>query len=293
MRILVAAALTAAATMLSPALRAEQSEARTRCFAREGVSIEQKLDACTAVIESGQETPRGLIAVFNARGNARLDNRDFDRAIDDYSEAIRLDPKFAVGFNNRGLGYQRKNQYDLAIQNYDEAIRLNPQYALAFVNRSNAHRSKARFDLAIADAGQAIGLNPNLASAYFARAIAYQERAQWDFEAYLNEGLYEDRAIQDYDEVIRRAPNTAAALRNRGFLHTRQRQYDRAIADFDEAIRLDATAASAFTGRAYASRFTGQYDRAIGDYRKALTLKIDDATKRAIERALKQLGAGS
>jgi hypothetical protein len=39
--------------------------------------------------------------------------------------------------------------------------------------------------------------------------------------------------------------------------------------------------------------FTGQYDRAIGDYRKALTLKIDDATKRAIERALKQLGAGS
>src|SRR6516162_6102103 len=199
MRILVAAALTAAATMLSPALRAEQSEARTRCFAREGVSIEQKLDACTAVIESGQETPRGLIAVFNARGNARLDNRDFDRAIDDYNEAIRLDPKFAVGFNNRGLGYQRKNQYDLAIQNYDEAIRLNPQYALAFVNRSNAHRSKARFDLAIADAGQAIGLNPNLANAYFARAIAYQERAQWDFEAYLNEGLYEDRAIQDYD----------------------------------------------------------------------------------------------
>jgi tetratricopeptide (TPR) repeat protein len=293
MRILVVAALGAAGTMLAGRVCAEQSEARTRCLAREGVSIEQKLEACTAVIETGQETPRGLVAVFNARGNARLGNRDFDRAIEDYSEAIRLDPNFAVAFNNRGVGYQRKNQYDRAIENYDEAIRLNPQYVLAFINRSNAHRSKARFDPAIADAGQAIALNPDLASAYFARAIAYQNKAQWDFEAYLNEGMYEDRAIQDYDEVIRRDPKNAAARRNRGALHSRQRQYDRAIADFDEAIRLDATVAAAFTGRAYALRFTGQYDRAVADYRKALTLKVDDATKREIERSLKQLGAGS
>ena len=65
-------------------------------------------------------------------------------------------------------------------------------------------------------------------------------------------GLGRPRAPRN--TVIRLGPNNAAALRNRGFLHTRQRQYDRAIADFDEAIRLDATAASAFTGRAYLHR---------------------------------------
>ena len=70
------------------------------------------------------------------------------------------------------------------------------------------------------------------------------------------------------------------------------RRYDRAIADFDETIRLDGTVAWTFASRGYALRFTGQYDRAIADYRKALTLKIDDATKREIERSLKQLGAG-
>ena len=161
MRILVAAALTAAATMLSPAVRAEQSEARTRCFAREGVSIEQKLDACTAVIESGQETPRGLIAVFNARGNARLDNRDFDRAIDDYSEAIRLNPKDPSYYNNRGNAWHARGDNDRAIADFNEAIRLNPANAAYYNNRRDAWLAEGDLARAIADANQATRLGAN------------------------------------------------------------------------------------------------------------------------------------
>ena len=56
-------------------------------------------------------------------------------------------------------------------------------------------------------------------------------------------------------------------------------------------IRLDPNSAFALNGRAYALRFVGKYDRAIADYRKALTLKVDDATKHQIERALTQLHA--
>jgi tetratricopeptide (TPR) repeat protein len=66
-------------------------------------------------------------------------------------------------------------------------------------------------------------------------------------------------------------------------------RYDRAIQDFDEAIRLDSRVGSHFSGRAYALRFVGQYERAIADYRKALTLQLDDANRKQIEKALKQL----
>src|SRR3979409_1406992 len=95
---LVKMALTTAtavllALMLPAALRA-QSEERSRCLARGGVSPEQKLNSCTAVIESGQETPQGLVAAFNNRGNANLSSQSHDRAIADYTEAIRLDPKY-------------------------------------------------------------------------------------------------------------------------------------------------------------------------------------------------------
>ena len=42
---------------------------------------------------------------------------------------------------------------------------------------------------------------------------------------------------------------------------------------------------------AIAFRITGQYERAIADYRKARSLKIEEARKKQIETALKELGA--
>lgn len=292
MRTLTPVALIALASLMLPAaIRAQQSDERGRCFAREGVSPEQKLVSCTAVIESSGQTAQWLVAAFNSRGNAHLSTRNYDRAIDDYNEAIRLDPKYAIGFNNRGLANQGKGRIDRAIEDFDEAIRLSPRYAMAFVNRANARRIKGRIDLAIEDSEKAMELSRSLAAAFLARALAYQEKAQWDFDAYLAVGVYEDKAIQDLDEVIRLDPNNASAFRNRGFVNSRRQQYGRAIQDFDEAIRLDPNVAASYFGRAFALRFAAQYERAIADYRKALTLQLDDASRKQIGKILKQLGA--
>jgi tetratricopeptide (TPR) repeat protein len=294
MRLTAAVALTAVTTIvLSTTVSAQQSDERRRCFASEGVTPQQKLESCTLLIEPGGQSSQTRVAALNSRGNVHLSLRNYDRAIDDYNEAIRLDPAYAIGFNNRGLAYQRKGQIDRAIEDYDEAIRLNPAYALAFANRATARQSKGRLDLAIEDSDKAIGLNRRLAAAFFARANAYRDKGQWDFDAYLADGIYEDRAIADYDEGLRLEPNNAAALRNRGFLNTRRQRYDRAIQDFDEAIRLDPNVAASFSGRAYALRFVGQYDRAIADYRKALTLQLDETSRSQIEKVLKQLGAAA
>src|SRR5215207_2933712 len=72
---------------------------------------------------------------FNNRGNAWADKREFDKAIKDYDEAIRLDPKYADAFNNRGLAWAGKREFDKAIKDYDEAIRLDPKEAIVFYNR--------------------------------------------------------------------------------------------------------------------------------------------------------------
>ena len=47
---------------------------------------------------------------YEARGAVYLFT-DRQRAIADYSEAIRLDPKYAVAYSNRGLAYAYKNEY--------------------------------------------------------------------------------------------------------------------------------------------------------------------------------------
>jgi tetratricopeptide (TPR) repeat protein len=234
MRLTAAVALTAVITIVLPtAVCAQQSDERRRCFASEAVTPQQKLESCTLLIEAGGQTPQTRVGAFNSRGNVHLSQRNYDRAIDDYNEAIQLDPTYAIGFNNRGLAYQRKGEIDRAIEDYDVAIRLNPAYALAFANRARARQIKGRVDLAIEDSDKAIGLNHRLAAAFFVRADAYRDKAQWDFDAYLADGVYEDRAIADYDEGLRLDPNNAAAFRNRGFLNARRQRYDRAIQDFE------------------------------------------------------------
>jgi tetratricopeptide (TPR) repeat protein len=57
----------------------------------------------------------------------------------------------AIKFSNRGMGYDDKGQTDRAIEDYDQAIRLNPQDADAFYNRGIAYADKGQTDRAIAD----------------------------------------------------------------------------------------------------------------------------------------------
>ena len=71
-------------------------------------------------------------ATYNERGRAWHDKKDHDKAIEDYTEAIRLDPKLVVAFINRGIAWGRKKDYDKAIKDYDEAIRLDPKFGAAF-----------------------------------------------------------------------------------------------------------------------------------------------------------------
>src|SRR3978361_587206 len=92
-------ALVAAAIGIPPAAGAEPADDQHQCAAATGVSPEQKLTSCTAVIAAGTETPQNLAVAFSNRGGAYLSKHDPEHAIADLDEAIRLDPKFVVALN--------------------------------------------------------------------------------------------------------------------------------------------------------------------------------------------------
>ena len=77
-----------AVIVLPPAATAQQSDEQRQCFAREGVSPEQRLAACTALIDSGGATPQSLVGALISRGNIYLRKRDYGGAIHDYDWAI-------------------------------------------------------------------------------------------------------------------------------------------------------------------------------------------------------------
>src|SRR4051794_23795637 len=60
------------------------------------------------------------------RGNAAADRKDYDTAIAEFTEAIRLDPQAEGAYHNRANAYADKGEYARAVADYNEAIRLAP-----------------------------------------------------------------------------------------------------------------------------------------------------------------------
>jgi tetratricopeptide (TPR) repeat protein len=133
--------------------------------------------ACTRAISSGRLHDHGLAAEYYNRGITYGTERDYDHAIADYTEAIRLDPQYADAFGNRANAYRDKHDLDRALADYGEALRIRPG-ANDYYNRGNAYYLKEDYDRAIADYTEAIRLDPNFARAYYNRGFA--KRAKGD-----------------------------------------------------------------------------------------------------------------
>jgi tetratricopeptide (TPR) repeat protein len=197
---------------------------------------------------------------YNNRANAYLNKEDYDRAIHDYDEAIRLDPKNAVAYYNRGNAYEAKNDHERAFRDYNKAIHLDPKDAVAYYNRGTAFFTKKDYDRALPDYDEAIRIDPKYADAYNSRGLAYLAKSDYD------------QALRDYNAAIQFDPKNASGYLGRAIAYAFKEDYNRALRDYDEAIQLDPKYALAYNNRAIAYRNKKDYDRAIRDYDEALRL---------------------
>jgi len=57
---------------------------------------------------------------------------DYDRAIDDFTKAIDINPRFATAYNNRAVTYLRKREYKKAWDDVHKAqklgIKIHPKF---------------------------------------------------------------------------------------------------------------------------------------------------------------------
>ena len=121
------------------------------CNGKDGTAPDQQVSGCTALIKSGKYSGHNLAIAFNNRGSAYDKKNDYDRAIADYNEAIRLDPSYATALRNRGKVRYKKDDYDGSIADLDKAIRLEPRNSDAYSDRANAYSDKGDHDRAISN----------------------------------------------------------------------------------------------------------------------------------------------
>jgi len=136
---------------------------------------DRKIASCTAIVQSGQETAENVAVAYYDRGTAYDDKDQLERAIADYSAAIRIKPDYASAYRNRGGDYGQTGRYDNAIADLNRAIALDPNQADAYSNRGFAYYYKSLYDRAIQDETQAIQLAPNDAISYYIRGLAKQK----------------------------------------------------------------------------------------------------------------------
>jgi len=143
-------------------------------------------------------TTRDSAAGYVASGRAHGENGELDKAIADFTEAIRLDPNYEDAYCNRGIAYEQQGLIDMAIADYNKAIQLEPNYKGAYSCRGGAYEEMGNHDMAIADFSKAILFDPQdpqIAYAYWNRGNVYRDMGD------------RDKAIADYTKAIQISPD--------------------------------------------------------------------------------------
>ncbi|MDP9011462.1 MAG: TIR domain-containing protein [Pseudomonadota bacterium] len=178
-----------------------------------------------------------------------------------------------------------------AIDAYSEAIRLDPQYALAFAARSITVTSLAAeaktaasvregFDKAQADARQALALAPDLAQAHIALAYV-SELGTLDFA----------QASKEYERALALAPGNAEVLRKSGSFAARMGHFEAALAATRRAVVLDPLSRAAHSALSRALYAARSYQEAVAASAEVISLEPDYKTTYG-ERGLAYYGLG-
>jgi tetratricopeptide (TPR) repeat protein len=187
------------------------------------------------------------------RGRADLTRRFYERAVADFSEAIRLDPDSFLAHLDRGVAHHLAGHYREATADYSEGIRLKPRSADAYEYRARARRALGENELALSDYDEAIRLRPD-AKLYLARGWLRHELGDYD------------RALADYDVALRLRPDDPTTRYRRGLTRYHSGDLAGAIADFSAVIRRDPKHAGAYRYRGDVYARLGQLERAEADH---------------------------
>ena len=253
---------------------------------------------------------------YASRGLASLkEKKDIRRALADAEAAIRLDPMSEFGFLCRAVCMETQGRCNEAIEDYSQAIALNPKLWGAFIARGKARilakvsadhvEVASDFDDVVRDFNTAIELSPNSmtllplgsrAMAYFGRAQLNQSegnlaaaerdflaavedfsRARQEAELLLTQGGADSPFADKRRELVRGfTSKNADSLAKLGELRSAQGKTEAALANFAAAIAIEPDRAELYRIRGEALLRLGDKEGAAEDIDQALKLAPDD-----------------
>lgn len=238
----------------------------------------------TAYAEKRKDSPseyRDVAKGYAARADIwRKCKFDFDKAIEDYDEALVaaeiaapeyrkkytiLDSRYTI-YYDRATAWYYKGNFEKAVADLNNSLRVVPKdesktkwTEAVMRNRANVWANAGNYDQAYADYSEAMRLNPKESLYVTGRGNVWRLRGDLK------------RSLDDHNRAIKiiTKNSESIAYRSRGDTYRYMGEFDRAIADYNKALSYEATYAGALTGRGLTYERLGDAKRARADFEKS------------------------
>lgn len=192
-----------------------------------------------------EKQPENAIYYF-ARGIDYMLVQDFTSAIEDFTRATLIDPKFTLAYFNLAVAYTKQlKSKDILPELYDQtpqtelsiSMQVGVDKSVTSSSSSNPDidaktiRTRLEYESILKSYNKIIELSPDFTFAYYNRAEI--KSIQKDYRS----------AILDYNEVIRRDPEFGEAFYNRGLNRLQIKDNDRGLDDLRKAGELGVISA--------------------------------------------------
>jgi tetratricopeptide (TPR) repeat protein len=217
-----------------------------------------------------------------------------DEALAAHDRALRYRQDYATAHFNRGNVLKALGRADDAIAAYGRALAARAAYPEALVNRGSTLLAEGKALDALGDFGRAIALRPQMIAAHLGKASAHCDLAQYDqavvatttalkIDPASREALrvryavmlaadWAGEALAEVDAYLARAPEDAAAHRDRARCLLKLNQPALALDAADEALRLAPDDSDGFVVRGEALNELGRLEESLGAFEKARAL---------------------
>ena len=213
------------------------------------------------------------------QGKHFIDQRDWDAALLEYREAVRIDPGDAEAHIGVGRALGEKGDKDGALGEFKEALRLKPDSAEAHNDLGWVIGLKGDIAGATKEYREAIRLKPDYGRAHENLAWALTQKGD------------PEGALREYREAVRLMPKDAGAHVELGTALARNGDWSGAMEEQRKALRVDPNYADAHADLAFILGHRGDWDGDIREAREAIRLQPDHAQAHFfLGRGLEQKG---
>jgi protein O-mannosyl-transferase len=173
-----------------------------------------------------RKEPNTIPLAYYNRGQAFMGMGEFEKAIEDYSSAIIINPIYVEAVYNRGIAFEKTGQIELAIKDFERTISLRPSSFQASNNLGVAYGKLANFEQAISQFNRSLDINSSDPGTYFNRGYTYAIIGKYD------------KALEDFNTAIGLNRQFAPAYMQRGNVLLKLGRKEMAISDFAKACEM-------------------------------------------------------